>query len=1125
MYKNYTISWRHGQLLKIVLMMKLIALFLSIGMLHVSASSVAQSVTLSKQDASLKEVFDAINAQTGYDFVWSAKTVRNSTRIRVELRDQPLEKALQQVLKDLPLGYEIVDKTIVIKEARSMDGRGGRSDAMPRVSGNGSSLILAFPEVRGKIVDSLGNPLSGASILVLDAQGKRTSLQTQTDKNGEFVLRNVPDDATLEISYIGYVVQRVKASSNVGTISLRETSSALQEVVINKGYYTESKRLSTGNVARVSSKEIEKQPVNNPLASLHGLMPGVYIQQTTGVPGGGFNVLIRGGRNSIRAIGNNPLYVLDGTPIINTDLITYAGQSVFPGAVGNVFNNISPSDIESIEVLKDADATAIYGSRGANGVVLITTKKGKPGRTNIEASVSNGIGKVASKLDLLNREQYLEMRREAFANDGATPQPWDSDLMQWDTTRYTDWQDVLLGGTANFTNSHLSISGGTNHTNFMIRGSYNRETAVFPGDFAFNRGSLQFQLNHTSENEKWNLSLSSILSANKNNLPTEDLTSYAISLAPVAPALYDENGQLNWENSTWTNPLNKLMRPFDSKAKTINLNTGVSYKVIKDVIIKTDVGYSTNRLDEIAVTPISSFNPTIQALVTGQANESNNDAETWIVEPQISYQKSIRNIHKINALIGGTYQKSVSEIRGLSASGFTSDALIKNIQFAPNTTILGNVHNEYKYAALFSRINYNFKDKYVVNLTARRDGSSRFGPGKQFGNFGSVGASWIFTEEDFVKRNLRILSFGKLRFSYGSIGNDQITDYGFLDTYSSTSYPYDNVPGLTPTRLANPDFQWERTNSFEGAFSLGFLENRLTFDASYYRFRTSNQLVGYALPSMTGFSSIQYNLPAVVQNSGLELQFLAHQIGNGKLKWISNINVTVPRNKLVEYPDIEKSSYAMIYKEGEPLFIQHLLNYTNVNPQTGIYDFEDLDGNGSITSPTDNSFNSKVYQQLYGGFQNSFSLSNFQLDIHFQFVKQTGWNYLTTFLTAPGYFGSNQPVWVMDRWRQPGDDTDIQKFTQLFNPIYQAYQNASLNSNKAVSDASFIRLKNVSFSYTLPANVISRLGVNACRFSIDGQNLLTITDYLGLDPENPYRDNSRTLPPLRVVTLGIHVGL
>ncbi|NDV15768.1 SusC/RagA family TonB-linked outer membrane protein [Muricauda sp. TY007] len=974
-------------------------------------------------------------------------------------------------------------------------------------------------EVSGTITDPEGNPLPGVNIII-----KGTNQGTMSDPDGKYTIRVQTNDI-LTFSYVG--LKRVEMpvnSSDTLNIQMEEDVMSLEGVELNAGYWKVKDRERTGNISRLSSEEIANQPVPNVMAAAIGRMPGVNIRQNSGLPGGNFRISIRG-QNSLRSNANEPLYVIDGIPFTSTSLDVLASATDVFGT-GNAIsplNAINPTDIESIEVLKDADATAIYGSRGANGVVLITTKKGGVGETRVDVNFQHGIGKVPHFMDLLNIDQYLEMRREAFANDGVEPRSTDYDVNGiWDPNRNVDWQKRLLGGTAETTNANISISGGSQNTQYVFNGGYYRETTVFPRDFAYQRGSGQLNVNHISENQRFKANFSANFSKDENNLPGQNFTDTALTLPPNAPEPFNEDGSINWANGTWGSsgsPFAVLNRPYKGKTDNLISNVTLSYRLLSDLQFKTSTGYTSIQFNEKFLWPISTNDPTTGS-TTGQARHSDSSIYTWIVEPQITYQKRISK-GSLNLLLGATFQKDIRESQEVRTYGIGSDALLEDISAA--TTIRAfNSFKEYRYNAFFGRVNFNWDEKYIINLTGRRDGSSRFGPGKRFGNFGAIGMAWVFSNEGFVKKNVPFLNFGKLRVSYGTTGNDQIPDYGYLETYSSER-SYFNGTTLLPSRIANNNYSWEINKKFETGLELGILNNRVNLTTSYYLNRSSNQLVGFALPTITGFNTVQANLPATVQNMGWELGLISRNIEShsGDFNWITSINFTIPQNKLLKYPNLEGSPYANTYVVGKPLSIQKNYKYLGIDPESGVYQFQDVDKDGVISSPNDAQTIVELGQHYYGGVNNSVSFKGLQLDFFFQLVKQTSHSHRGAFLYLPGFVFpglGNQPVEVLDRWQQPGDQTDIPKFSATDFSQYLTHAFNWNSSDMAKVDASFIRLSNISLSWSLPKSIVHTLRLQQARFYIQGQNLWTITNYRGLDPET-----GSLMPPLRRITTGVHV--
>lgn len=1054
----------------------------------------SQTITLSLKQVSLEKTFKEIRKQTGYTFVYTREQINKSNPVSINIKDASLNQTLDICFTNQPLTFIIEDQHIIVKD------RPDKINALP---------VKVGIDITGKVINEQNEPVAGATVAV-----EGTGVAIATDENGEFVLSSVNEEATLIVTSIGYVAKEVKLNGKTNLlIRLKISIGTLDETVLI-AYGKTTKRLNTGNVSKITSEEISQQPISNPLAALEGRVPGLVVTQTSGMPGGNFNVQIRG-RNSISQ-GSDPLFIIDGVPFAanNTNLnqltsaiASYTGQGLSP------FNSLSPSDIESIEILKDADATSIYGSRGANGVVLITTKKGKAGKTTLTTNVSTGFSKVTRTMDMLNTKEYLQMRREAFKNDGETPDIYSApDLLLWDTTRYTNFKNLILGGTARNTDAQLSFSGGSSNTQFMIRSNYHYESTIIPGDFNDNRGSVDFNLNHISSDKKFTINLTTNYNSDKNRIATNDPTSF-ITLPPDLPSLYDSLGKLNWEvdGNSFDNPLAFLYQKYIAKTENLLSNFQLGFKIINSLTVKISAGYNTISVDEISGLPKASQNP--QNFLTRSASFANNYYKSWIIEPQAEYVKNIGKI-KFNALLGGTWQQILNNRYTIQAEGYTNDELLGSVNGATTTTV-SDGFNQYRYEAIFCRFNFNLQDKYILNLTGRRDGSSRFGPNKQFANFGAVGAAWIFSNEDFFKENTSFLSFGKIRASYGTTGNDQIGDYQYLNVWHPITNSYQGQ-SLIPTRLFNPDYGWEINNKLETSIDLGILRDQIIFTTTYFRNRSSNQLINYTLPGQTGFTSILRNFPALIQNQGFEFSVLTKNLSGKFFKWTTSLNLSIPRNKLISFPGLATSSYAGIYVEGKSLNLFNGYHLLGVDAATGIYQFKDIDGNGFLDN-FDYVSNYNLDPKFYGGLSNSFEYRRWSLNIFLEFKKQMGYNYnnYPIYNFTPGGM-YNLPKIMLNRWQNSGDISTIQQFTQTYTPAFDAQYNFSLSDGR-LSDASYIRLKNISLSYTFPEKFSKKMHLSNSRIYLLSQNLLTLTKYKGSDPET---QNLFVLPPLKTLTAG-----
>jgi TonB-linked SusC/RagA family outer membrane protein len=1124
---------------QIIRVMKLTAIILLTTALAASASGHAQRVTLTLKDAPLKTVFFELNKQTGFNFLYTDEALAAAKKVTISVKNAGLEEVLALCFKDQPLEYTIKDNAIVIKQKLQS----------PNDHGVTLSGVEGPPpiDITGKVTDSDGNPLSGATVKV-----KGTSKGTTTNNDGVFVLKGVDDNATLEISFVGYETYNVAVANKTAIVaSLKVKPENLDEIVINKGYYTEKQKLSTSNTVSVKAKDIEKQPVNNPLLALVARVPGVTVEQKTGFANSAVTVRIQG-TNSLGA-GLDPLYVIDGVPYASL-LIPSSTSGAILGqgtsinnvfTAGNPLSFLNPNDIESIDVLKDADAISIYGTRGANGVILITTKKGRAGKTKVDVNMSTGWGHVASKMKLMNTEQYLAMRKEGYVNDGipvpnstTAPNNNNYDLTVWDQNRYTDWQDVLIGGNARYTNIQATLSGGNNNTQFLIEPGYYKETTVFPGDFSDRKGSLQVNISHSDNKQKFKTQFSGTYIVDDNQLPQKDITSSALSLAPNAPKLFNADGSLNWEPiisgggtvSTWINPLSYLQNNYNTRANNLISSALLSYKIIRGLSVSSSFGYTNLLTKELATSTFAAIQPEKRATSSRSALYSNGNATNWIIEPQISYA-SHAGKGKLEALVGTTFQQSNMDYQALSGSGYSSDILLKDIRSASSITVQSTVSNIFKYNALYGRANYNWSDRYIANFTARRDGSSRFGSENIFANFYSLAGAWVFSNEGFLSNN-NVFNFGKIRASYGTSGNDQIGEYGFMNLYNSVSQgvPYQGIPVMQPAGHTNPYLQWEETRKLQFGLDLGLLKDRVQFSVNYYFNRSSNLLVQQALSTNTGFNQVKENFEGTIQNKGWELAINTINLKSKGLSWTSSVNFTIPVDNgvLKSFPNLSQSVYANTYTIGKSILLSKRYHSLGVDPATGKYIFQDAKGNPTFSpATTDRTQFVNLSQLFYGGMQNVFQYNTFQLDFTFQFVKRNAPLPLDA-NNFPGYFDGlgnrgNLPLIVSDRWQKTGDVAMYQRFTGTRpTDLFLSQINFASFSDGTVVDASYLKLTNASFSWDLPNRWKKAARLQNASLFVQGQNLFTIDNYKSLDAST---GSFTTLPPLRVVTIGCQISL
>lgn len=1054
--------------------------------LFFGSSGLAQSLSLSVQKAPLEKVFSLIEKQSPYRFLYTEELLLRTKPVTIEAKNINIDSLLRLCLKDQPISFSKENQHIILRKQEVDE-------------------LVQWRSIKGRVINSQGEAMAGITVAI-----KGTILAQATEANGEFYFAQAPQEVTLIISGVGIQTKEVPLGpvSYISITVFPQVRLLDETVVIAYGRTTQ--RTTTSTVQKVSKAELERQPVTNALAAIQGRVSGLQISSQSGLPGSDFTVLLRG-QNSL-ANGNEPLYIIDGIPFPSRTLTSELGGA--GGANSSPLASLNPADIESIEVLKDADATAIYGSRGANGVILITTKKARAGQTRLEAKIQSGWGKSSRQIPLLGLKDYLSMRREGFKNDGTTPTNSNArDLLLWDTTRSTDWQKLLIGRTMHQMDVNLGISGGSEQTQLSVSGGYHKENTILPGDFGQERVSIGFNTHHQSLDKKLDLNFSGSYQSNRTFLPKEDISVY-LSLAPNAPAIYNSEGKFNWENSTWTNPIALLERTYHTQTANLLSNLSLSYRFSPSWEAKLLAGFTVIQQRERTAAPDRSFDPRLSKQVSAGFGQTR--METFILEPQLNFHRSFGKA-RFHWLAGATLQGTDREAKVDAGTGYLSDDLLASLQGASSVFTISDEKTKYRYAGLFTRLEMGWNQTYLVTLNARRDGSSRYGPAARFANFGSVGAAWIFSREAFFKR-LPWLSFGKLKGSHGLTGNDRIGDYRYLDIYLPYYYTYQSVNTLYPAQLYSPDFRWEKVTKSEISLDLGFLKDRLLFSANYYHNVTQNQLLPYALPSVTGFSSILQNLPAKIRNNGWELDLRADLIRQSKWQWSARLMLTIPKNRLLSFENLAGSSYANTYEIGQPLSIVKKLHLIGVDSATGIYRFKDVDGDGRISSPADNASIVFTGQRYYGAIESNWSWGNIKWGVFIQFVNSPHvLTYITRF-SRPGAFG-NQPRYVLDRWQQKGQVTDIQRFSNSGSLTNSAYTNFR-NSDGAYGDGSFVRIKNIYASYDLPLSLRQRWHLQQASFFVQLQNPFTLSSYRGLDPET-----LEVIPPLKQLTLGCQFTL
>lgn len=977
--------------------------------------------------------------------------------------------------------------------------------------------------VSGTVSDSSG-PLPGVSVLK-----KGTTQGTETDFDGKYSL-SVKAGDILVFSFVGMKpIERPITNSNTINVTFEEEN-MLDEVIV-VGYGTQSKRKLTDNVASLKSSDISGVSNANLQNALVGKASGVQITQVNGKVEGGVKVIIRG-LASVNA-SQEPLYVIDGIEMNNANESTQ-------GANLNPLLSINPNDIESIDILKDASSKAIYGTRGTNGVILITTKKGKQGSSSVTLNISNGVGTPTNLRKWLNADQYVELLTESFINrtgaSQAAAQSWVDNRLQ----RYQgdqNWQDVNQDWQSQaFQNSYIqdydvSISGGNEKTTSFFSGAYHNTVGIVRGN-ELKRYSFRGNVNHkVSEKFKagFNISYSNSLIdriAGDNAFVTP---LQAIAQAPTSPARLVDGSP-----NTSTLYANFLQQQENAYSKT-NIKRTVGklwgdYKIMANLSLRSELGYD---LYDQGVDTYTGSKAPFQS-TNGQAFASNRERELISTNNYLTYDLNFNERNDLNLVGGMTYTKSDRRTSSVTGDGFPTDAF-KSVSSAASISAGTGNFSAWSQLSYFLRGTYSFDNKYILKASLRRDGSSRFGANNRFGNFWAISGAWILSDEDFLK-NSESLSNLKLRVSYGINGNTPLGNFQHLGLYQGNGY--DGVSSLDYTQGANPNLKWEETSELNVGLDFGLFDNFVTGELDYYIKKTDDLIFNQTYPIQSGLPNnarIATNIGAL-ENKGFEGVLNFNFINKDNFNWKTSFNISNNKNKLTDLPIGDQITANNILREGESINSFYLVEYAGVNPDNGNAQFIrntlNADGTRDKSITEDYSEASRVIvgspiPSWVGGLTNSIDYKG--LDFSFTFQGQWG---SSIYNQAGQYqetgFGNgldNQTIEVLDRWQQPGDITNVPQARLFLNNGHSA-------STRYLQKSDFIRLRNITLGYSLPQNVLENLNLSRVRIYATGLNLLTFTDYRGYDPESTNDDaNTNTnigsafysAPAAKVFSLGLNL--
>jgi len=988
------------------------------------------------------------------------------------------------------------------------------------------TIPLINSTLNGQVIDSLTQePLVGASIQI-----KGVTHSTKSDVEGKFrFITGQKFPYTLVISYIGYRPKEVIAQGSPITVLLEQDATLLEDVVI-VGYSSQQRRDLIGSVAKVNPAETKNIPEASFDAQLQGTASGVQINSNTGVPGSDIFIRVRGA-TSINA-SNDPLYVIDGVFINNTTL-----QNIEQDRATSPLADINPADIESIEILKDASAVAIYGSRGANGVVIVTTKRGSFATKNrISFNASEGVGRApgnriwktttgpehAALINEYNQNMGnpLPFRPVEEVINGVPGRGLPAEQPTYDRMS-------ILNRTAHLRNYDASLQGGSEHTRYYIGGGYNYQQSIWK-PMSFDRASFKVNLDQKLS-DKITLGTSNTLSRSYRNQARPanggngTLLQASLNIPTYLPIFAEDGTPLKWVNFDNIDVLTNTVNLWSTSLRYIG-NLNFDYKVAEHLRFRSSFGVDYNNYEENEYWDTR----TILGAAGGKGTQSVTQASTLLNEQTLSYNNDWEE-HTFGILVGNTLQ--ATEIKNVSATGtnFPNNAYTQ-ISAAANQTASQYKTNS-SLASFFSRINYNFRNKYYLELTARADGSSRFGENNRWGYFPAAGLAWRINEENFLKP-LSSLSNLKLRLSYGTTGNQ-----GDIDDFASQGlwtggFGYasrvggNEGPGTAPLQIANPDLKWEKTTQFNAGIDVGLFRDRFNLEFNIYDKYTSDVLLEVATPGSTGFTSYLSNY-GEISNRGFEFTLNANPINKKDFTWKIDFNIAKNKNKIEKLPaDIPFAGRDLIrLQQGSSLYAYWLYKQLYVDPQTGDAVFEDINKDGRITAD-DRQIVGSTWPDVFGGFSNSFTYKGFDLGIFFTYsIGNDVWNHNRMLGETGGTLDANRVLLAsqLDRWTSPGQITDVPRLT--------AENYARQENSRFLEDASFLRLRALTFGYTFSKKLTQRIGLEKLRIYATGNNLLLFTGYTGSDPEsNMGRGNIQgydygTPPQPRAVQLGLNVIL
>ncbi|WP_457271877.1 SusC/RagA family TonB-linked outer membrane protein [Pedobacter sp. UYEF25] len=1036
-------------------------------MLQVNAKLHAQKLTLNQQETSIDNIFKLIEQKTGYVFLYDNLELNTTQKVSINIANGSIQQVLNICFKGTSINYKIIKKTIILKKS-----------FIP-ISLETTKLRQAEP-ITGKITDEKGLALPGVSVKI-----KESGKSTVTNDQGNFSV-SAQQGETLVLSYIGYQTQELKISGTSINVILRERVGLLDQVVV-VGYGTQKKKDITGAISVITSKDLDDRPSTQFGSSIEGKAAGVQVIRSSGQPQAGFAIRIRG--TSTITSGSEPLYIVDGVPMANV-------------------SEINTSDIESLSILKDASSAAIYGSSGANGVVLITTKRGKNQKTEINFETYNGYSKLWNHSNVLNAAQYKSLMEEMGQSLDASKYTAD-----------TDWQKELFR-TANMQKYQLSLTGGNENTTYYMSGAFLKQDGVVLSN-TVNKVNFKLNLDHKISNTfKVGTSLSynrwydiDVSESSRNGTILN-----AILGSPVI-GIFNPNGQ-----SYTTDPFrNDLDNPVGLATGTVhnytnnrfNGNVYVEANILKGLKLKSMFGYEKyNSIYNYYADPTKTVTG---RTFNGQAELSQNNNQYWISENTLAYTKSIEK-HNFNLLAGYITSKTNSTVSDISTHNFANPTImtVNGGSIIDNATGTAAASST---ASFISRIGYDYDGKYLLTANLRADASSVFGPDNRWGYFPSFSGGWRISKEDFFQTLNIPVNELKLRASWGIVGNSQIPAYSYLGTVQpSGSYVIGDqvVAGYLPVTLGNPTLKWETTKQTDIGIDIGLFNSRLLVTADYYYKKTTGLLLNSPVPRSSGYGSALKNV-GDLENKGFEFEMSTRNL-TGPLVWNSNFNISFNRNKILNIEGgiiydgpIDGRGNSSIAKAGLPLgsFFGYVAE--GVDPKVGNLIYK-------MANPADGLQTSD--QQVIGngnpkfsyGFSNDLKYKQWSVALFIQGVQGNDIFNATRIYSEGMWEPRNQSAAVLNRWTTPGQITNIPR-QDLTNTTTDITNYNSLISSRFIENGSYLRLKSVTLGYNLPEKWVNKASIKRLKLYVTSENLLTFTKYSGLDPEVSAFGTSSNIAP------------